>query len=82
MESLAQNKSLLYSLLGSSAIILSLACGFLPDIASQLEIIDFPYDVSIITSAEIANINYVKIITVSKSFGSNTRGRLCGCIYC
>ncbi|XP_043502846.1 endoplasmic reticulum transmembrane helix translocase [Polistes fuscatus] len=44
MESLTQNKSLLYSLLGSSAVVLSLACGFLPDIASQFEIVDFPSD--------------------------------------
>ncbi|XP_047359272.1 endoplasmic reticulum transmembrane helix translocase isoform X2 [Vespa velutina] len=44
MESLAQNKSLLYSLLGSSAVVLSLACGILPDVASQLEIVDFPND--------------------------------------
>ncbi|KAL2732695.1 endoplasmic reticulum transmembrane helix translocase isoform X1 [Vespula maculifrons] len=44
MESLTQNKSLLYSLLGSSAVILSLACGLLPDVASQLEIVDFPND--------------------------------------
>ncbi|XP_046827125.1 endoplasmic reticulum transmembrane helix translocase isoform X2 [Vespa crabro] len=44
MESLTQNKSLLYSLLGSSAVVLSLACGILPDVASQLEIVDFPND--------------------------------------
>lgn len=82
MESLTQNKSLLYSLLTSSAVILSLACGILPEIAMQLEIVDFPDDVSIVTSTETANINYVTIITVPKSFGSNAGGRLCACIYC
>lgn len=42
MESLVQNKALLFSLMGSSALILLLVCGFLPDIAIQFEIVDFP----------------------------------------
>ncbi|XP_066599826.1 endoplasmic reticulum transmembrane helix translocase [Prorops nasuta] len=42
MESLLQNKSLLYSLIGSAAVILSLACGIFPGLAVQFEIIDFP----------------------------------------
>ncbi|XP_024892380.1 manganese-transporting ATPase 13A1 [Temnothorax curvispinosus] len=42
MESLTQNKTLLFSLVGTSAIILLLACGFLPDLAVQFEIVDFP----------------------------------------
>ncbi|CAL1689453.1 unnamed protein product [Lasius platythorax] len=42
MESLAQNKALLFSLVGNSAVILLLACGFLPDLAVQFEIVDFP----------------------------------------
>lgn len=46
MESLLQNKSLLYSLIGNAAVILGLACGFLPELAEQFEIIDFPSDVS------------------------------------
>lgn len=45
MESLLQNKSLLYSLLSSAAVILGL-CGFLPDLAAQFEIVEFPSDVS------------------------------------
>lgn len=46
MESLVQNKSLLYSLICSAAVILGLACGLLPELAAQFEIVDFPSDVS------------------------------------
>lgn len=46
MESLLQNKSLLYSLLGNAAIILGLACGFFPKLATHFKIVDFPSDVS------------------------------------
>lgn len=46
MESLQQNKALLFSLLGNSAVILLLACGFLPDLAVQFEIVNFPSQVS------------------------------------
>ncbi|RLU17860.1 hypothetical protein DMN91_010099 [Ooceraea biroi] len=42
MESLMQNKALLFSLVGNSAVILLLACGFLPDLATQFEIVDIP----------------------------------------
>lgn len=42
MESLTQNKALLFSLVGNSAVILLLACGFLPNLAVQFEIVDFP----------------------------------------
>ncbi|XP_017888488.1 manganese-transporting ATPase 13A1 [Ceratina calcarata] len=44
MESLLQNRSLLYSLLLNAAIILGLACGFLPELAVQFQIVDFPSD--------------------------------------
>lgn len=46
MESLAENKALLYSILVSAASILALALGIVPDIANQFEIVDFPPDVS------------------------------------
>ncbi|XP_029174907.1 manganese-transporting ATPase 13A1 [Nylanderia fulva] len=42
MESLGQNKALLFSLVSTSAIIFLLACGFLPGVAIQFEIVDFP----------------------------------------
>ncbi|XP_043249051.1 endoplasmic reticulum transmembrane helix translocase [Colletes gigas] len=41
MESLIQNKPLLYSLIGSAAVILGL-CGFSPVLATQFEIVEFP----------------------------------------
>ncbi|KAG6798097.1 manganese-transporting ATPase 13A1 [Apis mellifera caucasica] len=44
MESLLQNKFLLYSLIGNAAVILGLTCGFLPELATQFEIVDFPSD--------------------------------------
>ncbi|KYQ50837.1 putative cation-transporting ATPase 13A1 [Trachymyrmex zeteki] len=42
MESLTQNRTLLFSLVGNFAVILLLPCGFLPDFAVQFEIVDFP----------------------------------------
>ena len=45
MESLRENKPLLYSVCGSSFVIFSLAAGWLPDVAAQFEIIDFPPEV-------------------------------------
>ncbi|XP_033335315.1 endoplasmic reticulum transmembrane helix translocase [Megalopta genalis] len=43
MESLWQHKSLLYSFVGTIAVILGL-CGFVPDLAAQFEIVEFPSD--------------------------------------
>lgn len=45
MESLRQNKALLYSIIGSSAVVLALTLGIAPDLAAQVEIIDFPHEV-------------------------------------
>lgn len=45
MESLAQNKALLYSIIGSSGTVLALTLGLVPELAQQFEIIDFPPDV-------------------------------------
>lgn len=47
MESLSQNKALLYSVVCSGGAVLALALGLVPDLAAQFEIIDFPPDVSI-----------------------------------
>ncbi|XP_014218606.1 manganese-transporting ATPase 13A1 [Copidosoma floridanum] len=44
MESLLENKLLLYCLAGSTAVIFALALGVVPDIALQFEIVDFPSD--------------------------------------
>lgn len=46
MESLGENKPLLYSILASAGAILALAMGIVPEIANQFEIVDFPPDVS------------------------------------
>ncbi|KAK3854496.1 hypothetical protein Pcinc_039026 [Petrolisthes cinctipes] len=42
MEGLTENRALLYSLVGSGGLVLSLALGLLPDLAAQFEIVDFP----------------------------------------
>lgn len=48
MESLRQNKALMYSIVGSGGTVLALALGLVPELAAQFEIIDFPPDVSLI----------------------------------
>jgi cation-transporting ATPase 13A1 len=48
MESLKQNKALLYSVLGSGGTVLALTLGIVPELAAQFEIIDFPPDFRII----------------------------------
>lgn len=47
MESLVQNKPLMYSILVSGGTVLALTLGIVPELATQFEIIDFPPDVSI-----------------------------------
>ncbi|XP_012275293.1 manganese-transporting ATPase 13A1 [Orussus abietinus] len=44
MESLTENKALLYVLLGSFVGILVLVCGLMPDVAVLFEIVEFPSD--------------------------------------
>lgn len=48
MESLTENKALLYSIVGSAAAILALAMGIIPELAFQFEIVDFPPEFRII----------------------------------
>ncbi|XP_074026717.1 endoplasmic reticulum transmembrane helix translocase [Leptinotarsa decemlineata] len=48
MESLRQNKALLYSILGSGGVVLALTLGIVPELSAQFEIIDFPPDFRII----------------------------------
>lgn len=45
MASLRENKPLMISILLSFAAIAALAAGFMPDLASQLEIVEFPSEV-------------------------------------
>lgn len=46
MESLTENRLLLYSLLVSGFSVVALVSGFIPDVARQFEIVEFPPDVS------------------------------------
>ncbi|XP_017785319.1 PREDICTED: manganese-transporting ATPase 13A1 [Nicrophorus vespilloides] len=48
MESLVANKALLYSILGSSSVVLLLTIGAVPELSAQFEIIDFPNDFKMI----------------------------------
>lgn len=47
MESLTQNKALLFSLTSCGAVILFLTGGLLPEVAMHFEIVDFPSEVSL-----------------------------------
>ncbi|XP_074654024.1 endoplasmic reticulum transmembrane helix translocase-like [Tubulanus polymorphus] len=44
MESLTENKPLLYSLLCSGSAVIALASGFIPELAQQFEIVELPTD--------------------------------------
>lgn len=46
MESLRENRPLLFSILGSSGVVLAITLGIVPELSAQFEIIDFPSDVS------------------------------------
>ena len=46
MESLTENKPLLYSIFGSFLAVAALVTGLLPDLSAQFGIVDFPLDVS------------------------------------
>ena len=56
MESLTENKALLYSILGSGGGILALALGIIPQMAYEFEIVNIPTEVFI----HILNINIFK----------------------
>lgn len=47
MESLRENRLLMYSILASSGVVLCLALNLIPDLQSAFQIIDFPNDVSL-----------------------------------
>lgn len=48
MESLNENRPLMFSILGSTLFIFALALGVFPEVAQQFEIVDFPFEVSCI----------------------------------
>jgi hypothetical protein len=45
MESMRENKALLYSLLATGTFIFLLACGLVPELSEQFGIIEFPPEV-------------------------------------
>ena len=47
MESLKENKPLLYSIIFSASAAVVLACRLMPELNEQFQIVDFPADVSI-----------------------------------
>jgi cation-transporting ATPase 13A1 len=46
MESMRENKALLYSLVSTGSFIFLLACGVIPELSEQFGIIDFPPEVT------------------------------------
>lgn len=46
MESLRENRLLMYAILASSGVVMCLALNLIPDVQSAFQIIDFPDDVS------------------------------------
>lgn len=46
MESLRQNKPLMYSIFGSIIAVIALVTGYFPDLAQQFAIVEFPQEVS------------------------------------
>lgn len=46
MESLRENRLLMYAIMTSSTVVMSLALGVIPDLLQTFEIIEFPDDVS------------------------------------
>ena len=57
MESLKNNKPLLYSLLFSAGAILSLASGVVPEMSEQFEIVPFPDEVSDFSFENFIHVN-------------------------
>lgn len=53
MESLRENRLLMYSILVSTGLVIMLALGLSPDLTNTFEIVDFPSDVS-----TTKNVNY------------------------
>ena len=48
MESLKENKPLLYSILFSASAVVILACRLMPEMSDQFQIVEFPNDVNFI----------------------------------
>ncbi|XP_011869217.1 PREDICTED: manganese-transporting ATPase 13A1 [Vollenhovia emeryi] len=79
MESLTQHKALLLSLVVNFTVILLLACGFMPDLAVQFEIVDFPSQFRT-TLVQILVADFVLAYIVDRAclllFGEGTQHKL------
>ena len=58
MENFQENKPLLYSLFFSSAAILCLASGIMPDVSKQFELVDLDSEVSDLFIHHVLMINF------------------------
>ena len=56
MESMRENKALLYSLVSTGSFILLLALGWSPELCEQFSIVDFPDEVSLYQLIKIASL--------------------------
>lgn len=68
MESLRENRLLLYSILASSSVVLCLALNLVPDVQSAFQIIDFPDDVSNLRFSFVYDCINCHFFTVPKNF--------------
>lgn len=70
MESLRNNKALLYSILGAGGTVLALTLGIIPELSAQFELIEFPPDVSVVSKS---------VDSIIIGFSSNFSSRLFCC---
>ena len=72
MESLYENKPLLYSLMTSGGVLVCLACGVLPDLSAQFELVEFDTDFR----------NVLITVLAADFFGAFTIDRILQFIFC
>lgn len=65
MESLRENKLLMYAILTSACLVAFLALGISPELTHTFEIVDFPDDVSILYKVDIYQAGRQKLVTTS-----------------
>ena len=76
MESLYENKPLMYSIIGATGSIFALALGLIPDVAQHFEIVEFDPEVSIhleilfcVNFFHLKNVMMILSIAVSNHIG-------------
>lgn len=86
MESLSENRPLMYSVLFSGGAVFALALGLLPDLSNQFEIVEFPTEVNFAYSmCHVLYYSYVNLfisVPVQGDFSTSAHSRygicLCG----